>query len=383
MCFPERELEQQPFAADAGWLYTEESLRTTRERSHERAVRKLRDTAEGPSASPGGQSSRKISVEDAWRLSAASARKIPELCTASGATPDATWTAIVLYKRFFAVKTPLEFDPVPMMLASVYAACKIEEFHEMTLDRLLNSTGFAGDDAMRAKVLSLELPLLEANEFSVHIEPKPEASLVMLISEIQRLLRGDGLITVAKDAPWASVSCKASKLISDLCTATDAVLRLPASTLFAGALRVAIDDCASWSGEERVAARKCLDAVLRSNLESYAQWQVVERSIDGIATQLLGTARSAAACAEDDVMEVVRSARRGHRFFERLREESARQHEVRRQERKRRWDETRQTGGFGVPMQLLQSFANLNRMDRPEDENWLHRIKEDYEGLTP
>eukprot|EP00928_Gymnodinium_smaydae_P088999 TRINITY_DN73014_c0_g1_i1.p1 TRINITY_DN73014_c0_g1~~TRINITY_DN73014_c0_g1_i1.p1 ORF type:complete len:388 (+),score=61.33 TRINITY_DN73014_c0_g1_i1:46-1209(+) len=386
MCFPDREPEpyqEQPMAAAGGSRYTQESLRATRQAAHERAVRQMRDAGESLGTLNGSVGPQQLVAEDGTRLATFYAQKIPELCTLSGATADAMWTALVLYKRFFAVRTALEFDPLPIMFACVFVACKIEEFHEMTLDRLLASAAFGSDDAMRTRVLGLELPLLEGVGFDIHIEPKPESSICMLAMETQRILRADGKADISKEASWTLVTSQAQKSVAELCAATDATLHLPASSIFAGALNAAIAGSAAWSAEEKADVRKGLDTVFRANLGAATNWQAIQTSIDAVAAQISDASTLAQARADHDVKEVARCARRGHRFFERLREEAARQHEAHRLERKRRWGETRSTGGYQVPPQLLQGFANLNRADRHEDENWLHRIQEDVEGMTP
>ena len=67
------------------------------------------------------------SLSESLRLTLYYAHKLPELCGFCNAPPDVLWTAIVLFRRFFAVHSSIEFDPAVMMFVAVHVSCKIEE----------------------------------------------------------------------------------------------------------------------------------------------------------------------------------------------------------------------------------------------------------------
>ncbi|CAK0900053.1 unnamed protein product, partial [Prorocentrum cordatum] len=119
------------------------------------------------------------------------------VCAACGAPSAVCWAAAVFYRRFFAARSPAEFDPLLVLLACVHLACKVEEVHEVTLDRVLEAAGLGEGEG--ARVSGAELPLLEAVGFQLFLEPKPDdTALRMLAEDVRRAVPEDTLT----DAGW-------------------------------------------------------------------------------------------------------------------------------------------------------------------------------------
>merc|ERR1740123_1208615 len=160
----------------------------------------------------------------------------------------------------------MEFDPMPLMFACVHLACKIEEVHEIMLDRLLEAAGFGANDALKAKVGALELPLLDGIGFSLLVEPKPGPALRMLAEGV------DGGAGGAKKEALA----RAESLVLDLAVRSDALLTWPASMAIMAALGATLEERAGKPGADAPQAR-ALAAVLEAGLAGEAQCAAVQQ----------------------------------------------------------------------------------------------------------
>jgi len=265
------------------------------------------------------------------------------------------WAALVFYRRFFAVRSPIEFDPLLMMLACVHLACKIEEVHEITLDGLLEAGDFGGDDRLRALVAGLELPLLEGIGFALLVEPKPSAALRMLAQELESPL---ALAGVQQQETVALAEC----LVLDLGVRTDALLRWPASALIAAALGAALDAHAPHLGATAVEAPSAqLAELLAASLEGEGPRAAFRSMVADVSLEIR---RLVAEPSSPPPQTSAAAARRCHDAVERLRENSAKRHEARRQERKTRRGETKAAAAAAsrrVPTPMRMALAELNR----------------------
>jgi hypothetical protein len=267
------------------------------------------------------------------------AAQLIELCRLCEAPGEVCWTGLVFFQRFFAARSPMEFDPTPMLYACVHLACKVEEVHEITLDHILRSERHlcaAECEDLRSRVLGLELPLLEALSFQLLVEPKPQPSLRILIEEM-RLEYGEG------GEPWDVLLEVAESLTLELAANTDAVLRWPPSAIFAGALRAALRDGSRVLLEPGAACSMTtrLEDVLFAHVESKHLRDTVHCLIEGVistiatlhAEELSGLTQE----TEAAFRERKQRAAPWHRIFEFARREGAVRHEAHRLERKRRW----------------------------------------------
>jgi len=141
----------------------------------------------------------------------------------------------------------MEYEPLAIMFACVHLACKVEEVHEITVEKLFEAADFGSDDALKTKVLGLELPLLEGIRFVLQVEPKPDAALRMLADELQHLLTQSpthnhaAVISGLKEATWQDVLERAERIVFELSIRTDAILRRPVSILIVAALGASLD----------------------------------------------------------------------------------------------------------------------------------------------
>lgn len=377
------------------WVFTEETLLRARESARNQASNVLRSaTAAGlvvaGSPGSGGELSRStarepprpLSLDESSRLVLFHARKVPELCGRCGAPSEVCWTALVFYRRFFAVRSPMEFGPLPMMFACVHVACKIEEVHEITLDKLLEAADVGIDATLRDKVASLELPLLEGIEFVLLVEPKPDAALRMLSDELRNLFsqglardcaaenavnsppaRGGGGLT---EVGWTEVMRQAEELVLDLAVRTDAILLWPTSTIISAALCVALDTYANEPSVEghcgsSHALSEMLCSLLDANLESERQRASIRAMVQEVRRIIEAMISNKCEMSESGINETAKHARRCLRSFERLRSDATERHEAHRKERKRRWCEMKGLNRRAVPTPILHDFSELTR----------------------
>lgn len=324
------------------WTFTEAELQQAMEEAHTSAAQEM--------AKP-------LSLEEGCRLVLFYAQKLPELCGLCGAPSEVRWTATIFYRRFFAVRSPMEFDPVKMMFASVHLACKIEEVHEITLDKLLESTGFGQDPKMPLQVAALELPLLEGIGFTLLVEPKPDSTLRMLMQDLRRLLEqgqqpaedgGQAANAAAEksimlgltEAFRDEVLQAAEDLTLQLSIRTNAVLCWPISAVLAAALHAAVEDAATARGVISSTLTNTLYRVLDAGLETDAQRTALQVMIEEVLECIRGPTCTAVV-EQAEVQDTVKAVRRCHRAFERLREEASAEQEAQRKERKRNYRQMR------------------------------------------
>eukprot|EP00929_Paragymnodinium_shiwhaense_P115936 TRINITY_DN850_c0_g1_i1.p1 TRINITY_DN850_c0_g1~~TRINITY_DN850_c0_g1_i1.p1 ORF type:complete len:467 (+),score=93.92 TRINITY_DN850_c0_g1_i1:19-1419(+) len=352
-------------AHDSRWLFsTAEALNRSREQSRERASASLKSLIVETRTAGAGKETRPLSSDESLGLCRFYAKTMPELCALCAAPADVRWAAIVFYQRFFSVRSPMEFDPLTVMFSCVHLACKIEESHEITLDRILEAADF-GDQGLKPKVASLELVLLEALKFTLLVEPKPEATLGMLLEELkERFSLPEG---VAREQ--RRLLDRAADLVLELSVSSDAVLRWPPSLLFAAALLEALQGQGSPSlvpaelaAVASLEERRQLAAGLEGLLEA---GEGVGESRSGSLRQVLGQVRdelravAVAAAAEGrgflarpakDALprEVAKIAKRGQKLFEKKREDQQERQEASRFEnRKRIWSDMKGGSGLG------------------------------------
>merc|ERR1719221_71640 len=158
-----------------------------------------------------------------------------------------------------------------MMFASVHLACKIEEVHEITLDKLLESTGFGTDPAMPLKIAALELPLLEGIGFALLVEPKPDSTLRMLVEDLRRHLGPAQASQVLTQASCDELVQAAEDLTLNLSIRTDAVLRWPLSVVVAAALQAKLEEAATRGLAGGTELIEALYQVLDAGLEAEEQ----------------------------------------------------------------------------------------------------------------
>lgn len=349
------------------WVFSKDGLASSREAAHERALQLIRSAPpEGGERRQGTRESPKaLSREEESRLVRFYMQQLPNICGRCEAPYEVRWTAMMFYSRFFAVRSPMEFDPLPMMFACVHLACKIEEFHEITLDKLLSSSDMR-DESMKGKISSLELPLLEAINFVLLVEPKPDSALHMLKEELQSLTVWKELLSSlpanrwTPETSWKEVLASAEALVLDLSTFTDAVLHLPPSILIAAALERALSrhPCFATSSGERLHAMVL--TLLVSDVEGESHQSVIRSLFNSAMQEIEAFDPTVSVTHEAAVKDSIRCLRRCNRACERLREEASERHEANRKERKRRWGEMKGAIRRQVPTPLLQGFTELN-----------------------
>mmetsp|Transcript_43167 Transcript_43167/g.94103 ORF Transcript_43167/g.94103 Transcript_43167/m.94103 type:complete len:398 (-) Transcript_43167:35-1228(-) len=354
--------------AGEDWLFTEKALAASREAAREQAEKVLQ---RGPSTAPGPETERRgpgtgaaeprpLGPEEGSRLALFYVQKAVDLCGLCGAPPEVAWTAVVYHRRFFAARSPMEFDPMLLMFACVHLACKIEEVREITLDKILEAAGLSDKvSSYNPKVAALELPLLEGIRFSLLVEPKPGPTLRMLAEELRQQGQGREALTLS-EASWSEAVARAERLTIDLGVRTDAVLLWPASAVIAGALSVALDECIVGSGATESSApsegTKMLRALLDSSLQGEPQRAVARSMLEAVRSDI-ARLNALGSIAEEDMKATAKAARKCHRAFERLREERAQQTEESRLERKRRRSEAVGMERRHVPTPTLQALA--------------------------
>lgn len=373
------------------WIFSEGGLASSREAAHERALQLIRAAPpDGGERRQGARDPPKaLSREEESRFFRFYLQQFSNICAHCHAPPEVRWTAIMFYSRFYAVRSPMEFDPMPIMFACVHLACKIEEVHEITLDKLLSSTDMR-DEAMKTKISGLELPLLEAINFALLVEPKPDSALSMLKDEVESLPAWSALISnlpltgMALEAVWREVLTAADVLILDLSIFTDAILCVPPSVLITAALGVALSRHAQLAASQGDPLLEMVLSLLLSHAEGEAQKSAI-RKLFNSALQEIDKLTSAMNVTDEAVKDLVRSLRRCNRACERLREEADERSEANRKERKRRWGEMKGAIRRQVPTPLLQGLADFNNRfsssmaaDGAEDFV-IHRPREDID----
>lgn len=346
------------------WLFSEESLKRTRGVIHERSFKALHSMRESP---------RPLSLDQSLCLAEFQLQRIPELCRLCSAPSDVQWTAVVFYQRFFTVRSPMEFDPLPMMFACVHLACKVEEFHEITLDSLFEvASRFGANEAVKSKVVLLELHLLEGIGFQLLVEPKPDTALHGLVDDLQRMpawsgvARGLDLHPANMENTWNEIITAAEKLMIHLSISTDAILLIPPMVIAAAALGSVLARHSSL-GSDGGQAVEILQALLEARHQQKSEWdesgKVGIRSMFHRALQDVERLVTSDEIVVDDSLK--ETAQRCHRAFERLRVEATERHEANRQERKRRFKEVerdkRDSIRRQVPTPFMQEFNRISR----------------------
>lgn len=336
------EMADAPEAFERGdrWIFTEEALRQARGLAHERATRELL----GAAASPGRERLLPLCLEESGRLVQLHAQRLPQICRDCSVPSDVQWTAGMFYRRFYIVQSPMEFDPLVMLLVCLHLACKVEEVHEITLEDLFDSARpFGANEAMKKKVFELELTLLEALDFALLVEPKPDAALHMLTEELLRLhpQQAESL------GPEAAAAAEALALRLGL--RTDAALRAPPSLAIAAALGAVVRE---GQGGSSAQVLETLQSLLEANAEDSGQ----VRGMFQAALQDIEKLSASEEATEEAMREASRAAVACHRAFERRREEAAQVHEQHRRERKRRREEMKGAGGRAVSRPLSRSL---------------------------
>jgi len=288
----------------------------------------------------------------------------------------------VFYRRFFSEQSPLEFDPLVIMLTSVFLACKVEEWHELTLDNFLDQVG-AGKlyevangppnsdlqaKSLKSRVGEHEMVVMHAIGFGLLVEPKPDAALRMLAKELRQCYlqqRGGAPPclhlppALEGEAGWAEVIDAAEEMVLDLATNTDAILLWPASVLIAAGLCVALDRRLRCEGGAISSAHHgddstgglgnapVIPAVLGTLLGDSVEAGAPRIALRGTLEHVLQHLREPAAlkCDSPQVKDILRAARSCQRVFELHRAKADEQQEVGRQERKRAWRELKVKGG--------------------------------------
>jgi len=347
------------------WIFTEHSLAQARKAANTHAVQALRRAAAETRAA--GDLPHLLSFEEGCQLVLFHALHLAKLCECCGVPSEVQWTANVFYHRFFAVRSPMEFDPLLLMLVCVHLACKIEEVHEFTLDGLLEAGGFHDCAGLRDKVVGLELPLLEGLGFVLLVEPKPGAALRMLACELRQgrgpVPRGRRRSSAAlmPEAMWEDIVVLAERIALDASVRTDAALLWPASVLATAALGVAL-------GARRAeAVVEELLEMLEGFLEEDGQVTIRNMVSDAtLAIQRLAVCGEGAEEVPLATDETAASARQCHLVFEHMRELSAKRHEKRRQERKLRRGAAAKiqkavAATHRIPTPMRHALAMLNR----------------------
>lgn len=371
------------------WLFTKEALVQIRETNRERVLQVLtaRSSTASRRASVASGDVRPLALEEGLRLVLFYALKLPELCQLCNAPFEVQWTAIVFFRRFFARASPMEFDPLPMMFASVHVACKIEELKEITLDRLLEAGGFGDDKSMKTKVSDLELELLEGIGFQLLIEPKPDSSLRMLYEELRTFAsKQNAQFQFPED-----LLKSAETLVLNASVRSDALLHSPPSLLIAAAFALAAE---RGQNSPDAMPSGSISALVLSFLQSHLE---DDDSRTALEDMFKAARRHLEVNFEDlereAMQEIARAARRCHRIFERLRDERKENHEANHKERKRRRNEMK--AGIArrqvpTPMKdlsdlkrkakALQSVDSFSTLPNGNDEDFvIHDLPDDME----
>jgi len=372
---------------DEQWLFTGEALARSRAVAHEKAERTLRScsfvnviaaAAAAAGRDAAGAALPPISLADGERLVVFFARLVPELCTMAGAPTEVCWTAVIFYRRFFAVRSPLEYESAAVMFACVHIACKIEEYHEITLDKLLEAADLRKEGLMKKKVHHLELSVLEGIGFNLFIEPKPDSSITMLLDDLE-----DRAPSVFQQDMLLSRKMRrgSEKLAIEAAVRTNVVLRWPASVIILAALVEHIENELNLAPPDSALLVAELNSLLIAGVED-SQQAAMQHMMECVRIQVK---QAAAAVALDgggqpqedpETENAAQRARRCNRTFDALREENRERHEGHRLERKRRWREMKNSHGYqsirsvATPqLQLSQGMADMSmRLAEADDD---------------
>jgi len=346
------------------WLFTDEKLTRLRGATHERTLQVLNASERGERRNGIREALRVLSLQESTSLTKLVLQRLPELCQICGAPPDVQWTSIVFYQRFFTVRSPMEFPPLSMMFACVHLACKIEEYHEITLDKLfLHAEAFGVRASLQGKVAALELHLLEGLGFQLLVEPKPDIALRMLVDELQSQPCWDrvahGFSLHPGDQKWQEIVAASESLLVNWSIRTEAVLRYPTSMMVTVALAAVLSRHFSSLGGDGGQTVETLQSFLASSVEEGER--AVMRSMFQTALQDFEALSSLEAVTADSVKESIQNVTCCHQAFERLREEATERHEANRRERKRRWGEMKDANRRRIPTPFMQTLANFNK----------------------
>ncbi|CAE7438154.1 CCNH [Symbiodinium natans] len=335
-------------------FFTKEALDQSLEAAHERASQTLRE--HGLRVLP--TEPRPLNLKESCDLVVFYAQKLPDLCRLCAAPPEVLWTALIFFKRFFAASSPMEFDPLTMMFTCVHVACKVEEFRNLTLDKLLEAGGFG--EQMRPRVVDLELELLQALDFELHVEPKVRPSLRVLGQELQAR---------SNIADLEEAIDRAEDLVLQLCASTNAVLQWPVSVLIAVAWEVAL--------EEAVAEKSSPVCSLLLDNFTEERHKVELRNMFQEAAQAFKQLSYKVELNREAMQEIAKASRKCQKAFERIREEHKQRHEARCNERKRRRNDAK-TPNF-TDIEALKRKAQALRGDaRPglqEPTSQSHKVR--------
>lgn len=312
-------------AGGCRWLFTKEALEHAQEAAHERASQALRDRR--VLAKP-------LTLSQGSQLVVFYAQKLPELCKLCSAPSEVFWTALVFFKRFYAVSSPMEFDPMVMMYTSVHVACKVEEVREITLDKILEVSGFGEDSAMKTKVTESELELLQSIGFILLVEPKPAAAL-RLLAEEQRNFKVPVAGFPGSSEHFEELLSKAETLVYDFCGSNNSLLLLPASIIFAAAWGAALDEGSGHAaGTRGTAPSSAVLSMLSQNFKG-ADKDAVARMMKE-ALHAMKQVNCKADLDKLTMQEIAKGARKCQRAFGMIHEERRQRSEAHRKERKRR-----------------------------------------------
>lgn len=302
------------------YLFTREALDQSHEAAHERAAQTLREQGlRVLQAEP-----RPLNLKESCNLVAFYAQKLPDLCGLCSAPQEVLWTSLIFFKRFFSANSPMEFDPVTMMFTCLHVACKVEEFRDLTLEKMLQEGGMG--EQMRPRVTDLELELLQALDFELLVEPKVRPSLQILAEEEEKWSKVADLEEAVK---------KAEALVIDVCASTNAILQWPTSVLIAAAWDVVLEEAVAEK-----ASHVC-SMLLQSFTEERHKTEL--KAMFQEAVQAIKQMNCKAELNREAMQEIAKAARKCQKAFDRIREERKQRHEARCNERKRRRNEDAKT----------------------------------------
>ena len=172
-----------------GWMYdSTEGVAAKRQATHEAAVTKLAQVADGDEAPPPP-----IARDDGELLCAFYESKLQDVCKQENKHDPARFTNRVLYtaqtyfKRFYLAMSPMEEDPKGVMLASLYVAGKVEEERIELADLVPKYAKQLQPQAL----LALELRLMEALRFQLVVR-SPFRALTGLLQDLHAHISDSG-----------------------------------------------------------------------------------------------------------------------------------------------------------------------------------------------
>eukprot|EP00435_Cladocopium_sp_Y103_P008453 s3236_g2.t1 len=223
--------------------------------------------------------------------------------------------------------------------------CKVEEVREITLDKILEVSGFGDDPAMKTKVTESELELLQNIGFILLVEPKPQAAL-QLLAEEQRNFKVPVPDFPGSSEHFEELLSKAETFVYDLCISNNSLLLLPASIIFAAAWGAALDEGhGNWLWWVEISG-SCLghpagtapsSAVLSMLTQNFKGTD--KDAVARMMKEALRAMKQVNCKAELDkltMQEIAKAARKCQRAFGMIHEERRQRSEAHRKERKRR-----------------------------------------------